>query len=245
MLTDFDKAMREEGCTYYLAYGTALGAVRHKGFIPWDDDVDLYVKRKDVPSFEKAFARMDSKYILQKPFILDWPDAFYKIKLDGSYAEETSYPNSRLNHGLWLDIFVLENYPDGKVRRKLCDLFGFVAHGSDMLTRFCIGKPRRDFIQKMLIGNIKLMHRLMDFLQDNEKCEKYMQRCVDWPTVTAKPFESTVDMEMEGKGPFMMPSGWDEMLTEYFGDYMTPPPENERVSGHIVKYVPRKEESDE
>lgn len=245
MLIDFDRAMREEGCRYFLAYGTALGAVRHKGFIPWDDDIDVFILRDDVPAFEMAFGRMASKYILQRPFTLDWPDAFYKIKLDGSYAEETSYPDARLNHGLWLDIFILDRYPDGKVRRKLHDLFALIAHGSDILTGHCIGRPRRDVFQKMLIMNIRLMHRLMNAMQDRKDCELYLNRCVEWDHTKAEVFDGVVDMEMEGKGPFMMPAKWDLMLTDYFGDYMTPPPEDQRVAGHIIKFIPRNEEDDD
>ena len=246
MLVDFDRAMREEGAEYFLAYGSALGAVRHKGFIPWDDDVDIFILRDEVPKFERAFERMDSKYILQRPFILDWPDAFYKIKLDGSYAEEPSYPNSRLNHGLWIDIFILDRYPDSKPRRFIHNIFSNIAHLSDMATGKCIGRPILDPVQKLLILNIRFMHRLMNLIQDNEDCELYLNRCVEWDYTRSAVFrKGHIDMPMEGKGPFMMPAEWDMMLTDYFGDYMTPPPEDERVAGHIIKFIPRDGEGDE
>lgn len=240
MLVDFDAVMTRERVEYFLAYGSTLGAVRHKGFIPWDDDIDVFIRRDDVPAFEKAMNAMPEKYLLQMPLTLDWPDGFYKIVLDGSVAMEESYPNSRLNHGLWIDVFILDRYPDSKFRRPIHRLFTGIAHTLDIMTGKCIGKPLLDPIQRTLILGIRCMHRLMDMIQDNDDCERLSQRCVSWRIMPAKPFEGIVRMPFEGH-MMMMPSGWDEILTDWFGDYMTPPSEGDRET-HIVKYVPREED---
>lgn len=71
MMKDFDWAMRKEGVKYYAAYGTALGVVRHKGFIPWDDDIDVFIFPEDIPAFERAMERLSPEYVLQKPNTLD------------------------------------------------------------------------------------------------------------------------------------------------------------------------------
>ena len=232
MLSDFDWAMRKDGVRYFMAYGTALGAVRHKGFIPWDDDVDVFIMRKDVPAFETAMEHLSPYYILQRPFELDWPDAFYKVKLDGSYVDEGNYPDCRLNHGLFIDVFVLDGYPDSKPRRLIHDIFAFAAHASDVMSGKCINKPVLDPIQKLLVLNIKVMHRLMDMMLDHEDSELLLNRCVEWDYTKRRVFDDVIDMEFEGR-QFMMPKEWDLMLTDYFGDYMTPPPEDERVGHHI------------
>lgn len=241
MLVDFDEAMTKAGVHYYLAYGTALGAVRHKGFIPWDDDIDVFILRRDVAAFEKVVEDMPAKYILQKPFTLDWPDGFYKIKLDGSRAIEKTYPGSRLNHGLWIDVFVLDCYPDSGFRRLLHRIFGGIAHVSDIMTGKCIGKRILDPVQKALVLNIRCMHRLMDLIQDKEDCELYINRCVGWDVTRASVFDECTRMPFEGH-MFETPGDWDRMLSDYFGDYMTPPPEAERPV-HIIEYTPRREDA--
>ncbi len=236
MMKDFDWAMRKEGVKYYAAYGTALGVVRHKGFIPWDDDIDVFIFPKDVPAFEKAMELLSPEYVLQKPMILDWPDAFYKIKLDGSFVREGKYPDSRLNHGLFIDIFVLKGVPDSRPRRFMHDILANIYHGLDMMTGKCIGKPSRDPLQKFILLNIKFTGKLMDMLLDNEDSEWVLLRNTDWSRFRRRYFEDTVDMDFEDM-KMMMPSGYDEMLTYYFGDYMTPPPEDQRTP-HSVEFIP-------
>lgn len=236
MMKDFDWAMRKEGVKYYAAYGTALGVVRHKGFIPWDDDIDVFIFPEDIPAFERAMERLSPEYVLQKPNTLDWPDAFYKIKLDGSFVKEGKYHNSRLNHGLFIDIFVLMGVPDSKPRRFLHDIFANIYHVLDMMTGKCIGKPAMDPIQKFLLLNIKFMGKLMDMLLDNEDSEWVLLRNTDWSRFRRCYFEDTVDMDFEDM-KMMMPSRYDEMLTYYFGDYMTPPPEDQRAF-HSTEFIP-------
>ena len=119
LLTDIDKAFQENGLTYYLAYGTMLGAVRHGGFIPWDDDIDIAMPRPDyerliqhaqeyLPShLEFKCAETDS----------DYPFAFGKIQDNRTtLIERPYYPYLG---GIYCDIFPIDGIPAGTLRRKI------------------------------------------------------------------------------------------------------------------------------
>ena len=113
MLKDFDSFCEKHGLRYVLCGGTALGAVRHKGFIPWDEDVDLAMPRADYDRFEKLFAEeFGAVYHLQSIHsseVYDLP--FMKIRKKGTRFLELFEPEPE-HAGLFIDIYPLENVPD-------------------------------------------------------------------------------------------------------------------------------------
>lgn len=131
MLKDVDKFCKKEGIQYYLSGGTALGAFRHKGFIPWDDDLDINMTRKDFSaffeSFEKAFP---DKYVVQSPgHTAGYFLTSGRIRLKNS-AYVTRGEEDEEEEGIFVDIFIIENVPDNKLLRKIhgffCLTFGFL-----------------------------------------------------------------------------------------------------------------------
>lgn len=250
ILVEFDRICKENSLRYSLAYGTLLGAIRHKGFIPWDDDVDVVMPR---PDYEKFYELIHSgKVSLGKHFVLSedrgkkavYP--FLKL-MDNRYSIKCN-THIEVPHP-FIDIFPLDGMPDlpekelKKLTRKqlsycavstLCKwyipnhwwghllrIFGFWAY----LLVQCYGQARA--FAKLRVLLLKYPY---------EECEK--TDCRAWgltvDTVPRAYYESFTEVEFAGK-KFSAISAWDEMLTVRYGDYMTPPPENKRYSDHSFK----------
>ena len=104
----------ENGIPYMLGGGSALGAVRHGGFIPWDDDIDLMMPRADYEAFKRVFPQaLGEKYVLQAPNTpgCEISNTFMKIILRGTERLELQKLNAPGAHGLWLDVFPIDNAP--------------------------------------------------------------------------------------------------------------------------------------
>ena len=114
-----DKVCKENGITYYLDCGTLLGAVRHQGFIPWDDDIDILVPRKD---YEKLFGILkdDNCYkMIWYKNSPNYPLPYAKVCDCSTITEEREDQKVKTNYGVFVDIFPLDNYPDSKIVREM------------------------------------------------------------------------------------------------------------------------------
>ena len=121
ILKDIHEVCVNNSITYFLVGGTALGAVRHKGFIPWDDDIDISMLREDWEKFKKVFPiQMGEKYELEGPnYKGDTKNTFGKVYLKGTELVEIQHINSPYNNGIYVDIFFYENVSDNSVIRKI------------------------------------------------------------------------------------------------------------------------------
>ena len=117
---DIDSLCRENGIEYYLLGGSAIGAVRHKGFIPWDDDLDIVMDAKNYDKFIKVCREQldTNKYYFQEGLV-DWPMPFSKVKLKGTVFEEPSgFVNEAGERGIYVDVFKVENAPASSLGQK-------------------------------------------------------------------------------------------------------------------------------
>ena len=109
LLREFDRVCKQLNIPYVLYAGTLLGAVRHEGFIPWDDDLDVLMLREDYNRLlAEAPAVLDTDtFYLQKEFSDHWPLFFSKLRLNGTTCLEKVHPkDSQIHQGIYIDIFL-------------------------------------------------------------------------------------------------------------------------------------------
>lgn len=131
MVKDIDAVCRENDIKYYIAYGSALGAIRHHGFIPWDDDMDICVCRED---YDRFFKCMEKKYsdkydILNVKNTPKYAVAFYKISKKGTKFVEMVGAADGYEQGIFIDVFPLDyTSSDEKERKRLAKKEWFWSH---------------------------------------------------------------------------------------------------------------------
>lgn len=242
MVKRFVEVCEQYGLTYRIMGGTLLGAVRHKGFIPWDNDIDLAMPRKDFNRLLEI-----GPMAFQKPLFFQTPVTeqsrffctYVKIRDErGTAASRVEYERG-INCGMFIDVFCLDEVPDGKMARW------FYVHKINEIAkmqRFCFGKPQRGG----LIFSIK--HALQHFVYCSiyhspdaaglfriyhkaagkyvgRNCrqiahldfgykERFVWAKIDWDEAVKLGFE---DVEL------FAPKGYEAVLTTQYGDYMQIP----------------------
>ncbi len=118
LLTYIHSFCEENGLHYYMAWGTVLGAVRHKGFIPWDDDLDIAIMREDYDKLISLSDKIDSRYTLAcSQHTPGYQYSFAKLEHNGTRIEEFNYPKGR-HGGIYIDIFPLDGVPSDRTEQK-------------------------------------------------------------------------------------------------------------------------------
>ena len=120
IMAQIDKICSANDIRYYLSEGTALGAQRHQGFIPWDDDMDIMMFPDDYERFRAAFERNGDQehFYLQEWGKTDGMITKAKLRMNGTAFIQDVYQDWKMHHGVFVDIFILHNCPDGKIARK-------------------------------------------------------------------------------------------------------------------------------
>ena len=244
MAKDLDIFCRENGIEYYLIGGSAIGAIRHKGFIPWDDDFDIAMTHDNYMRFiELAPKKLNpEKYAVQVGG-KDWALLFTKIKLRGTVCKEVEDNASYQNdcQGIYIDIFPLNNVSDNPIRAQwqyicgkylLCWSLSQRGYKSATLKKRILMamafplnmKWLRDIVSYWTTAyNRKQTQTLGDFYGNTRWKNSIMNRAY-YGIPHYVPFE---DMELP------VPERYDLYLKRMFGDYMKLPPVKER-QGHIL-----------
>lgn len=235
LLCEFDRVCKKIGVTYFLFAGTLLGAVRHSGFIPWDDDLDVLMPREDYKRFMQEAPKFldQNSFFLQEEFSEHFPMFFSKLRLNGTTCLEKYYPKDPLVHqGVYMDIFPC----DKGYRSKLGRYFQFlcskvvIAKGLD-----AEGYATNSLKKKIVMVLCRILPRKLFYriVLGPKKGSKYVHCFLGGASRYSKSvfpadfFESTTQMRFEN-GVFSVPKKYDALLSVLYGDYMRIPPEAER-----------------
>ena len=243
----------ENGLKYYLDAGTLLGAVRHKGFIPWDNDMDVCMMRPDYDRMAEILR--DSHYKLNDHIILEQSeDSLYCFsKLSDTRTKLIEYPDSwpEENH-IYIDVFPKDGLKDLSFKTKIVCKISEVLGLLNWFNKHSIPywKEKKKGLKKWIatIAGVlvkdknkpyRLQQRFIKWYAKNhplESCE-YANTLVNGEFDTVchrKCFDDRLLMEFEGK-KFYGPKGYDEWLRALYGDdYMTPPPPEKQGVHDIV-----------
>ena len=241
ILRDIDKTCRENGIKYSLSMGTLIGAIRHKGFIPWDDDIDLMMTRDEIEKFISVYS---GKYrVIDIETNKDWWDSYTRIVDDRTMCVFKNTPYS-VNHGIWVSIIPIDNIPDNdevwhKMRQKMVRIFRlcklYAAQWSD----------DRSFMRNSVRVFSKFLFRLVPVSYWAKKAKKILTsyaevktkrktRMIFWCKDVAFPselFDNYIDIPFED-ATVMSIANYDSLLRSLYGDYMKLPPKEEQVPGH-------------
>lgn len=243
-ILDFiDKVCKEEGIAFFLDCGTLLGAVRHKGFIPWDDDIDLLILRKDYYRLLEAINSRNTKYRVFSMYDnYDYFYAFAKIIDTTTILIENGLPAID-GLGVYVDIFPADYLPDSKIPRfffqRTIFLYRVVA---DLALTDKVGGDKNGFLKRIAIKICKKYGWKRALLKIEKKCRRAAGKKTNTLAnmlATSDPsrfalaewFKDPVYLQFES-GMYPVPSSYDEYLTVLYGDYMKLPPENKRSSNH-------------
>lgn len=245
ILREIDRICTKHGLRYYLAYGTLIGAIRHGGFIPWDDDVDIMMPYDDMLRFAQLCkTELDPKFFYQSPETEEeYRLTINRVRRNDSVLSEPTLVGKKVHQGIMVDIYPLFGAAQGKFSRRLQVLRAMKR------ALYLLDEPVKttDFLMKT--GSsvlLKLKTKRGKAKAARRLTEKFAALSFDQsPLVTVldsgiKEMSTTYRREWFGDGvrhkfdedEFMVPANADAVLRRYFGDYMVLPPENERVFHH-------------
>ncbi len=242
ILDEFAKICDENGLTYYIIAGTLIGAVRHKGPIPWDDDVDVSMPRADAEKFKQLMLAQpeDAPYHIQcietEP---NYPPFTMRFTRRGTVYNLSCWTNMDLNcREMWVDILPLDDSPGG-----VSLSYQLLGKRIAVMKRLAINKVRKknDSIKSKLAHlavkpfsyrsirahTDKLMHKW-----NGKGCDHYVSWASKYDfnkqTMPKVWFDPPTEVIYNGKY-YKAPRDWDKVLTHVYGDYMQLPPEEKRV----------------
>lgn len=247
ILDEVDKFCSQNNINYYLTYGTLLGAVRHKGFIPWDDDIDIVMSRGDFERFCNSFnnGRKDSLRLIS----IDNTDGYYLLtaKVCDTRTLLIERVQNPVELGVYIDIFVNDYLSDDLKAAK--DL----VHSNQRLfnlTKASIIADRegRAKYKQVLLQFLRLVTKIINIKKVLKRIEKQSRKYEKMTSskycgsVTSLYYGEKEIMESKwwGKGEklsfegreFNVPSDYHSVLKTFYGDYMKLPPVEQRVTHH-------------
>ena len=249
LLKCFIEICEKLGLTYYLVCGSALGAVKYKGFIPWDDDVDVALPREDYEIFCKKAGDLLPEELFLQTYKTDpeYPHIFAKIRNSNTAYFEKSVAKFKINHGVYIDVFPLDGYPTNRAAQRKIEI-------------------KKVFYDLLLSSNfesdctlkVKILRRIFRFFGVHKRTAKIVARfekmISSYPAKNSEiwcnhgnwqgkleysPKEHYGDgavMEFEGI-KVSVPQKYDEYLTQKYGDWRADLPEEQKVGHHFYSVM--------
>ena len=260
ILKEIDRICRSHGIRYFADSGTLLGAVRHKGFIPWDDDADVAFTRENYEAFARVVRDelpegmefLEPSQIGDGKVFFDFtPRILYLNSRTHEDSREMAFYGGKLNH-LYVDIFIQDELPEGKLQAAWTRLKNTMIYGLAMGHRFRLDFSKYSPLQKCVVAVLSAAGRLLPMpvicrmerraaLRHNtgrSRLRYYSNYQPDYLYVTLKKEwnEETVDLDFEDM-KLMAPKNWHQVLTCIYGDYRKLPPPEKRVPTHSTMEI--------
>lgn len=254
MLNNFINVCNILKLKYFLVGGSCLGAVRHKGFIPWDDDIDVALPR---PDYDK-FIEVAQQYLPDNLFLQNYktePDYrldFAKIRNSDTTFIESENRDLCVNKGIYIDVFPIDGMPTKTSDKKLLKLHKFIA--KKYLSRNNCRTTQSKLkwlLKKSTIWVFCLLNKFQKPQKVLEKLEKHYKKFTysncDYVVCHGGAWgdKEICPKEQYGKGKEMLfenervivPEKTDEYLTHKYGDYMKFPPKEKQISHHYSDII--------
>lgn len=234
IVKEIDKICKKYNIQYFLIDGSALGAVRHQGFIPWDDDFDIGMMEEEYEKFKQAAIKefQGTKYFYQD---IDTDEeynlTFAKVRDSMTTNLSIQHCKKNINHGIWVDIFPIYSYSESKVRQKLQHHMDSVVYVAESDDNAC-GKIKYFFVKslcniigkKRLIKSFQYLTRRFHLSSESKRvllgrCEVVERECFE--DVEIVPFENY---------PLPIPKKYDKFLKTVYGNYMACPTEEQKLA---------------
>ncbi len=254
LMKEVDEICRKHGIVYQLFSGTLLGAVRHKGFIPWDDDLDICMLREDYERFIKICeTELDEKYFFQRPdtdknYLLQ----FGKIRKNGTLFVEGSFASEDIHHGVYIDVFPLDDIRPNTFTGSLQEKIFFLLNRLNLVRSKSIANASNNMLSKIVRNMMRYLmvlfpRKAMNYLLKKTATSMSSKEAIYVADVTSgnapevfnsyvfdkSTFTNVKEFEFEGCY-FLGPKEYDTILRLNFGDYMTPPPLEEQIGHHNI-----------
>lgn len=250
ILVEFDRICRKHNLKYTLTGGTLLGAIRHNGFIPWDDDIDIDMPRKDY----NKFIEIQKKELDDKKYYLDCIETkkdcgmlYAKLKRKNSLYIERSSKREESEQNIWIDIFPVDSI---KSNNWLSKLYSIRVYCLKIIMMYKYGYIKTHD-NKLLFNSVRFLSVFFNKEKLKNKLKKLVIKYNNTGTNYAALFASVymtkqivnksiytdfIEHKFENK-TFLISKNYEDYLTTVYGDYMKLPPEEERINHHYVERI--------
>ena len=248
------KIIDEDGYRYFMLGGTLLGAIRHKGFIPWDDDIDIGMPRKDYERFIETISERLPSYLKLNTYWDETDHHYYFSRIvDTRHELKRTGSTVERNEEVWVDIFPLDGMPDNALSRRIHMmklLYARARYHVSTFDKVNLKRPGRPLSERIVIWFV--MHTGMGTRSDARKwldkidrlLKKYSIEDTNWVSnfMGQYKFKEMFPKPWYGEGKLydfedsqlIGPVEYDKVLTQQYGDYMTPP---ENKNAHAAEFV--------
>lgn len=251
ILKDFIKFCDENNITYFMYAGSLLGTIRHNGFIPWDDDLDVGMLRDEFEKFKKLYSSNEKYELLSIESEEDYTYFFAKLSLNNTRFEEKWASQLGFDIGFNIDIFVLDDLTDNKYKRSYQLKKAFLYNRLIIMSK--IRLDDLPFVSKLISHS---MYHLLNLFKLNpsklnKRCLNFLNKYSDanaknvfdisamaheYPLIYDKSDFKDVEKVKFEDIYVNVPKNYDKILTELYGDYMQLPPEDKRYN-HPIDFI--------